>query len=183
MCACVCVCVVRVCVCLCASCPVQGLDTTVLQRIHQWHFTGPCEAVHGQYDSGAIDTGLLPALLQLGPALPAGSHFVALDDEGDPYTTLAAAPRMPPGTTLWPRVWMDDATDAQPMAVYNTPFENMYISSYESKGPYCPAVPWSWQRARMGLHCSRFLYLPDPTGGQYELELDWACFCPYDVSF
>lgn len=178
----VCVCM-RVCLCR----AVQGLSATVAQRLAQWRFDAPCLVslrLPASLAPDALQAGTETALIQLSAQLPAGCTLQLQERSLDTWAQIAGPASAAVAATAHHHSHLTvlplagSVTDmiryAQGRPQPPAPLTCMH--GLRLPGEYAH-VPWPWQRVRFlsdcgGLSLADVVLLPDPTGGQYEIEID-----------
>ncbi len=168
------------CVCVC-PCALQGLDTTVLQRIRQLQFTKPCLVRVDLPDDMHPDhaqAGIAAALQQLS-TIPAQSTIQLHAPDAGAARMLrpaaaamaAAAAAHPQWTIRAPKMYLGDAVltlhSLPGYEVAHASFRDVRLSEWHA------SRPWPWQSLRLGglTELEQLLYLPDPTNGQWDIEV------------
>ncbi len=158
---------------------LQGLSESVAERLAQWRFDAPCTAhVELPYTLPPADlgAGTQAALTQLS-ALPDGCTVQLSDCTPDDWLShiapaiAAAAHHTAHLTVLPPAIFVRDEI-VEDLGGSNTPLPNALTNADEFDGR-CAKVPCPWQSLRYW-DCARLSEinkLPDPSSGQYEVEL------------
>ncbi len=171
-------------------CCLQGLDAEVIARMHQWRIEAPCTVyIHPAWSPLEVSLeGLALALQQLSQVIPPGCDIMVYVSESISLSATAAvlaaaAPLMPPQTTLWPDVRCELVEESQAVCDPGQGYTNMCMRQLSLNGDRYAHVAWLWQKLKFRVTpmVKQLLQLPDPRGGQYEIDVQGLIVCEKQV--